>query len=81
MPFLEECRIGDDGTLMTLNDWSPQQYFQQYIDKKLIQDLSLLTNQRMVQDSGCSLNTTPEEINSFLGIIACVHCMPWISEN
>ncbi|XP_030581375.1 uncharacterized protein LOC115786615 isoform X2 [Archocentrus centrarchus] len=34
MPVLEEHRFADDGTLMTRSDWSPQQYFQQYIDQK-----------------------------------------------
>ncbi len=80
MPVLEEHRIAGDGTLMTRSDWSPQQYFQQYTDKKLIQDLSFFTNQRMVQDSGSSLYTTPEEINTFLGISMYIG-MPWISKN
>ena len=67
-PVLEQCRITPDDAALSRRDWSPLQYFQQYIDEQLIQDLSVFTNQRMVQDSGCSLNTTPEEIKTFLGI-------------
>ncbi|MED6232832.1 hypothetical protein ATANTOWER_003004 [Ataeniobius toweri] len=60
LPLLEECRIADDGT---------QPYFQQYIDQKLIEDLSFFTNQCMVLDSGISMNTTPEGIRTFKGIL------------
>lgn len=68
MSVLEEYRIAHDGTQISRREWSPQQYFQQYIDEELIHGLSFFTNQRMVQDSGCSLNTTPEEIKTFIGI-------------
>lgn len=72
--MLEEHRIAGDGTLMTQSDWSPQQY----INKKLIQDLSFFTNQRMVQDSGSSLYMTPEEINNFLGISVYITCLGYL---
>ncbi|KAL7843435.1 hypothetical protein AOLI_G00249470 [Acnodon oligacanthus] len=70
MPMLEECGITstENNYNSTRRDWSPLQYFQQYTDVQLIRDLSVFTNQRMVQDLGCSLNTTPEEIKTFLGI-------------
>ncbi|KAK5602123.1 hypothetical protein CRENBAI_016404 [Crenichthys baileyi] len=35
MPVLEECRIADDGALMSHRDWSTRQDFQQCIDQKL----------------------------------------------
>ncbi|KAK0150618.1 hypothetical protein N1851_008287 [Merluccius polli] len=53
---------------LSRGDWSPLQYFQQYIEELLIQDLSVFTKQRTVQGSGCSLNATPDEIKTFLGI-------------
>ncbi|KAL6471448.1 hypothetical protein MHYP_G00097310 [Metynnis hypsauchen] len=75
MPMLEECGITSADDALYRRDWSPLQYFQQYIDDQLIRDLSVFTNQRMVQDSGCSLNTTPEEIKTFLGISVYMACL------
>ncbi|KAL6460765.1 hypothetical protein MHYP_G00307310 [Metynnis hypsauchen] len=75
MPMLEECGITSADDALHQRDWSPLQYFHQYIDDQLIQNLSVFTNQRMVHDSGCSLNKTPEEIKIFLGISVYMACL------
>ncbi|KAL7861318.1 hypothetical protein AOLI_G00176670 [Acnodon oligacanthus] len=75
MPMLEECGITSVDEALHRRDWSPLQQVQQYIDDPLIRDLSVFTGQRMVQDSGCSLNTTSEEIKLFLGISVYVACL------
>ncbi|KAL7861317.1 hypothetical protein AOLI_G00176660 [Acnodon oligacanthus] len=75
MPMLEECGITSVDEALHRRDWSPLQQVQQYIDDQLIRDLSVFTGQRMVQDSGCSLNTTPEEIKLLLGISVYVACL------
>ena len=61
--------------MIVLTVWSPLQYCNglefkllQYIDEQVIPDLSVITNQHMVQDSVCNLNRMPEEIKIFLGI-------------
>lgn len=38
MPVFEECRITPDVVLLSRRDWSPLQYFQQYIYSALVKD-------------------------------------------
>ncbi|KAI3357213.1 hypothetical protein L3Q82_015681 [Scortum barcoo] len=55
--------------------WSPIQYFSQYIDDKIFEDLAAFTNQGQLQTTGVSLNTTAQGIKIFFGISVHMTCL------
>uniref|UniRef100_A0A087YB86 PiggyBac transposable element-derived protein domain-containing protein n=1 Tax=Poecilia formosa TaxID=48698 RepID=A0A087YB86_POEFO len=54
---------------------SPIQYFSQYIDDKVFDDLATFTNQKQLQTAGVSLNTTAQEMKIFFEISVHMACL------
>ena len=71
LPGLPACH--DDPTPRTY--WSPIQYFKQYIDNQLFEELATFTNQREFQCRGVFLNCTAQEMKVFFGISIHMACL------
>lgn len=56
-------------------NWSPIQYFSQYTDDKVFEDLAIFTNYRMLQTRGVSLIITTEEVRIFFCMSIHMACL------
>uniref|UniRef100_A0A3B3B5P4 Si:ch211-255f4.7 n=1 Tax=Oryzias melastigma TaxID=30732 RepID=A0A3B3B5P4_ORYME len=73
-PVIPERPVHQDDPKVREN-WSPIQYFSQYIDNKIFEDLADFTNQRQLQTTGVSLKITAQEIKIFFGISIHMACL------
>lgn len=56
-------------------EWGKVDYFEQYIDKNIFEQICDSTNRRSVKDTGKSLNCTIAEIKNFFGIALLTGCL------
>ncbi|KAM7411867.1 hypothetical protein PAMA_021710 [Pampus argenteus] len=73
-PVLPELPADQDDPKIR-EQWSTIQYFSQYIDDKIFEDLAAFTNLRQLQTTGVSVNTTAQEIKIFFGISIHMACL------
>jgi len=56
-------------------DWTPRQYFNQYISNQMYEKMAECTNRRAVEAVRKSLNTSAGEIKMFWGIGMLASCL------
>lgn len=61
----------------TRAEWKPIDYVQMYLDKQLFSHISQCTNVTSVAVKGKSLNTTPAEIERFVGACLFMSCVSY----
>jgi len=66
--------IGSSDDVDTRADWKPTDYVQMYLNKPLFAHISECTNVMSVAAKGKSLNTTPAEIECFIGAALFILC-------
>lgn len=64
---LDDTPIIQSNDAMTRQNWTPMDYFKQYIDDSVFEGMAMCTNQHEVLVSGATLNTTSEELKTFFG--------------
>lgn len=72
---LNDPSIIQSNDAMTHQNWTPMDYFKQYIDDSVFEEMALCTNQHEVLVSGTSLNTAPEELKTFFWNSVYMSCL------
>ncbi|XP_064475770.1 piggyBac transposable element-derived protein 3-like [Ornithodoros turicata] len=62
-------------TLDIRKQWTPLQYFEQYIDQGMLDAMADATNFTSVMVTGKSLNTTGQELRKFFGVTIWMSCL------
>lgn len=67
----------EDNTPHERHGWKPLDYMEQYIDTELMTLIANCTNAMSLSNTGCSLNTSVDEIYHFFGASIFMSCVPY----